>query len=125
MTTLQRAAHAKLLSNQRLYRKNLAEQIFLEDSMVMGTICLINQVMVFTLLLFALKRCIWQDLESTFDFEEIQSISSKADFVDTMLSIADNFKVGPLLKFATPPSCVKLFSPHLLQTAFVHFAHES
>ena len=75
----------------------------------MGTIRLINQVMVFTLLLLALnrssdqatKRGIWQDLESTFDFGEIESISSKADFRDTMLSIADNSKVSPRLKNAS------------------------
>jgi hypothetical protein len=106
---LQRAARAKLLSPQRLHRKNLAERLFFEESMVMGTIRLINQVMVFTLLLLALnrssdqatKRGIWQDLESTFDFGEIESISSKADFRDTMLSIADNSKVSPRLKNAS------------------------
>ena len=60
-------------------------------------------VMVFALLILALsrssnqttKRGIYQDLESTFDFNGLQALSSRADFKDTMGKIAASSKVRP------------------------------
>ena len=64
----------------RLHRKNLVERLFFEENMVMGTIRLINQIMVFALLVTALngssdqeiKHGIYGDLDSIFDFQSLQ-----------------------------------------------------
>ena len=56
--------------------------------------------MIFALLITALnrssnqqvKRGIYQDLESTFDFDGLQSVSSKAEFGDTMRAVAVSSK---------------------------------
>lgn len=56
--------------------------------------------MIFALLITALnrssnqqvKRGIYQDLESTFDFVELQSVSSKREFGDSMRTVAVSSK---------------------------------
>lgn len=73
---LQYFVRSNLMKSTKLHRKNLVERIFFEDSMLMGTIRLINQVMVFTFLLLALnsssnqaaKAGIFNTLEATYDF---------------------------------------------------------
>jgi hypothetical protein len=86
----------------RLHRKNLVERLFFEENMVMGTIRLINQIMVFALLVTALngssdqeiKRGIYTDLDSTFDFQSLQSLGSRDGFRDMMLDVAGSSKVA-------------------------------
>ena len=71
-----------------------------EDSMVMGTIRLINQIAVFALLVTALressnqetKRGIYQDLNAVFDFPGLQGLGSRDGFRGTMHLVATNSK---------------------------------
>ena len=85
---LQYFVRANLMKSTKLHRKNLVERILFEDSMLMGTIRLINQVMVFTFLLLALnsssnqaaKAGIFKTLEATYDFAGTSSCAAKIEF---------------------------------------------
>lgn len=91
----------RMIAFRRLHRKNLVERLFFEENMVMGTIRLVNQIMVFALLVMALngssdqetKRGIYQDLDAIFDFQGLQELGSRDEFRDTMLHVARNSKV--------------------------------
>ena len=77
---LQKKFRGKILVPQRLHRRHLVERLEFESRLISGTWRLVNQIVVFALLMAALnqsadqqtKRGIQLDLDGAFDFQEIQ-----------------------------------------------------
>eukprot|EP00961_Rhodomonas_salina_P069806 937039-Rhodomonas_salina.2 len=79
----------RIIAKTRLNRRNLAERLRFESSVLWETARFVNQVLVFAFLLLSLKvssnevqqRGIFENLKYAFDFEALQSITSRQDFV--------------------------------------------
>ena len=115
-------------SNARLHCSRLADRLMLESSIVRGTFRLINQTLIFTLMLIALKlsgdpavkRGIYTDLKASFDFESLTESDSRGAWVDALPAISQASKryfilssqyfseegnlelLGPLQEFSSP-----------------------
>jgi len=98
---LQSLYRSKKLYPERLHRHNIAERLMFESKVVFGTARLINQILVFTFFLSALrlssdevtKRGIYQNLDLSFDFEALRGVPSLAYFVqETLPSISAKSK---------------------------------
>ncbi|EKX46141.1 hypothetical protein GUITHDRAFT_108175 [Guillardia theta CCMP2712] len=81
---------------ERLHCANLVERLGLEHEFITGMLKLLNQAMVFALLLIALgfandgpaTRGIYNYLTSSFNLQEVATIQSRADFTQALQSIS-------------------------------------
>jgi hypothetical protein len=77
------------LHKRRLHCKNLADRLIFESDLMIGTARLFKQILVFGLLIGALnissneqvKRGIYIDLDNSFDFDGLQSVLSRDEFI--------------------------------------------
>ena len=77
------------LHKRRLHCKNLADRLIFEHDLMIGTVRLFKQILLFGLIIWALsisskeqvKRGIYIDLDNSFGFENIAAVSSRDDFI--------------------------------------------
>jgi hypothetical protein len=104
----QRMIRSKLkhqASGARLHAKNLADRLLFESSLVRGVFRLINQSLIFALLLIALslsgdpatKRGIYNSLNDAFDFDGLRDMKSRDAFMKALPHISSTSKTYFLL----------------------------
>jgi hypothetical protein len=79
------------LHKRRLNCKNLADRLIFESDLMIGTVRLFKQILVFGLLIGALnissneqvKRGIYIELDNSFDFDGLQAVLSRDEFIST------------------------------------------
>ena len=112
----------------RLHCKNLSERLTFESNLKRGLFRLINQSLIFSLMVIALrlsgdptvKRGIFNDLSTSFNLDVLQEASSRQDFLDALRDISRASKkyfilssqyfaeaghvelIGPLKSFSGP-----------------------
>ena len=84
----------------RLHRRNLADRLLFESSMLRGTFRLVNQALIFGLMVMAallgsdvsVKRGIFNNLKDAFQLEDVTGIKNRPDFVDALAQISSQSK---------------------------------
>ena len=99
---MQRAYRQRLYDKNggRLHRKNLADRLLFESSMLRGTFRLVNQALIFGLMVMAallgsdvtVKRGIFNNLKDAFRLDDVTSIRNRAEFVDALTQISQQSK---------------------------------
>ena len=82
-----RAHHYK----QRFHRKNLADRLIFESDLMVGSVRLSKQLLVFGLLIASLnfssneqaKRGIYTELDNSFDFDGLRQVDSRDEFISS------------------------------------------
>lgn len=98
--TLQRMFRAKYMYPARMHRKHLVDRLLFETSIVRGTFRLVNQALIFWLMVVAammgsdvaVKRGIYTDLIDAYSLDSLLDIKSRADFVKALPSISSKSK---------------------------------
>ena len=99
---VQRAYRKRLYdrSGTRLHRRNLADRLLFESSMLRGTFRLVNQALIFGLMVMAallgsdvgVKRGIFNNLKDAFALEDVIEIKNRPEFVDALSQISQQSK---------------------------------
>ena len=126
LARLQRVVRNKC--NPRLHAAHLSDRLMFESAIVRGTFRLVNQTLIFALMLIALKisgdpavkRGIYNDLQTSFDFDSLVESDSRSAWIDALPAIAEASKnyfilssqyfeetgnvelLGPLQTFSSP-----------------------
>jgi hypothetical protein len=86
---------------RRFHRKNLADRLIFESDLMVGSVRLFKQLLVFGLLIASLnvssneqaKRGIYTDIDHSFDFDGLRQVNSRDDFISSWVpSIAASSK---------------------------------
>jgi hypothetical protein len=122
--------YRKRLYSERLHRKNLADRLLFESSLVRGFFRLVNQALIFWLMVLAalqgsdvgVRRGIYNNLIGALRLNNMRDIKSRADFVKALPQLSRDSKqfftlssqyfdtldagfvqlLGPLQEFSTP-----------------------
>ena len=98
LARLQRVVRNKC--NPRLHAAHLSDRLMFESAIVRGTFRLVNQTLIFALMLIALKisgdpavkRGIYNDLLTSFDFDSLVESDSRSAWIDALPAIAEASK---------------------------------